>query len=123
MKTRSKDKIIINKEQIKEQKSIPIKKVIKSSSQIFKCGHGCYEVFKSQRQKLLHHDKLDYICQEEKSNLMNLITNYNLVLNKLLPTRRQRKKYKDYFQLVKQYQKTKRLSKDPFQFEAIVQLK
>ena len=54
---------------------------------------------------------------------MNLITNYNLVLNKLLPTRRQRKKYKDYYQLVKQYQKTKRSSKDPIQFEVIIQLK
>ena len=122
MKTRSKDKII-NKEQIKQQKSISIKKVIKSSPQIFKCGHGCYDIFKSKRQKLLHHDKLDYICQEEKSNLMNLIANYNLVLNKLLPTRRQRKKYKDYYQLVKQYQKTKRSSKDPIQFEVIIQLK
>ena len=87
------------------------------------CSHGCNHIFKSIKQKLLHHDKLDYICEEEKSNLMNLITNYNLVLNKLLPTRRQRKKYKDYLQLLKQYQKTKRLSKDPFQFEAIVQLK
>ena len=122
MNTRSKDKII-NKETIKEEKTIPLKKVIKTSPQIFKCGHGCYDIFKSKRQKLLHHDKLDYICEEEKSNLMNLITNYNLVLNKLLPTRRQKKKYKDYLQLLKQYQKTKRLSKDPFQFEAIVQLK
>ena len=40
------------------------------SHQEFTCAHGCNQFFKSNRQKLLHHDKLDFICHEEKSNLI-----------------------------------------------------
>ena len=93
------------------------------SHQEFTCAHGCNQFFKSNRQKLLHHDKLDFICHEEKSNLINLIENFNLVINKLLPYENQKKKYKEYYQLIKQYKRTKKLSKDPLQFETLIQLK
>ncbi len=93
------------------------------SHQEFTCAHGCNQFFKSNRQKLLHHDKLDFICNEEKSNLINLIENFNLVINKLLPYENQKKKYKEYYQLIKQYKRTKKLSKDPLQFETLIQLK
>ena len=66
---------------------------------------------------------LDFICHEEKSNLINLIENFNLVINKLLPYENQKKKYKEYYQLIKQYKRTKKLSKDPLQFETLIQLK
>ena len=95
----------------------------KKSEKMIKCGHGCNILFKSERQKILHHDKIDYICSEEKRNLINLIQNFNLTLNKLLPSFRQRKKYKEYFTLVKQYKRTKKFSKDPIQFSAIILLK
>lgn len=93
------------------------------SHQEFTCAHGCNQFFKSNRQKLLHHDKLDFICHEEKSNLINLIENFNLVINRLLPYENQKKKYKEYYQLIKQYKRTKKLSKDPLQFETLIQLK
>ena len=32
----------------------------------FMCNHGCHHIFKSMRQKLLHHDKLDDLCHNEK---------------------------------------------------------
>lgn len=123
MNTPSND-LNINEEINKEKNVIvSVNKEKNSSTEEFACQHGCHQLFKSKRQKLLHHDKLDYICHEEKSNLINLIENFNLVINKLLPYENQKKKYKEYYQLIKQYKRTKKLSKDPLQFETLIQLK
>ena len=79
---------------INEEQRIPenLNKLNNSSHQEFTCSHGCNQFFKSNRQKLLHHDKLDLICHEEQSNLINLIENFNFVINKLLPSTTQKKK-------------------------------
>ena len=41
------------------------------------CQHiNCYHKSKSIKQKLMHHDKLEEICLQEKNLLLNLIMNY-----------------------------------------------
>ena len=123
MNTPSND-ININQGIIKEKNVInSLNKETNSSNGEFSCQHGCHQLFKSKRQKLLHHDKLDYICHEEKSNLINLIEHFNFAINKLIPTSKEKCNYKEYLNLVKQYKRTKNLSKDPIQFEILIQLK
>ena len=109
---------------IKEKNVIvSVNKEKNSSKKEFSCQHGCHQLFKSKRQKLLHHDKLDYICHEEKSNLINLIEHFNFAINKLIPSLKEKCNNKDYISLLKQYKRTKNLSKDPIQFEILIQLK
>ena len=116
--------ININQGIIKEKNVInSLNKETNSSNGEFACQHGCHQLFKSKRQKLLHHDKLDFICHEEKSNLINLIEHFNFAINKLIPTSKEKCNYKEYLNLVKQYKRTKNLSKDPIQFEILIQLK
>ena len=123
MNTPSND-ININQGIIKEKNVInSLNKETNSSNAEFSCQHGCHQLFKSKRQKLLHHDKLDFICHEEKSNLINLIEHFNFAINKLIPTSKEKCNYKEYLSLVKQYKRTKNLSKDPIQFEILIQLK
>lgn len=123
MNTPSND-INIKEGTIKEKNVIvSVNKEKNSSNKEFSCQHGCHQLFKSKRQKLLHHDKLDYICHEEKSNLINLIEHFNFAINKLIPSLKEKCNNKDYISLVKQYKRTKNLSKDPIQFEILIQLK
>ena len=41
------------------------------------CFHfGCKHTFKTKKQKLMHHDKLEDECRNDKNYLMNLISNF-----------------------------------------------
>ena len=92
------------------------------SHQEFTCAHGCNQFFKSNRQKLLHHDKLDDLCHNEKMNILILLEQFNICINKILPDE-EKEKYKEYILLIKDYQKSKNKMRDKAQFEALVHIK
>jgi hypothetical protein len=50
-----------------------------------KCGHpGCTQKFKSRKQKLSHHDKLEPECAKEKALLTTLAGGFQNIINNLL---------------------------------------
>jgi hypothetical protein len=49
------------------------------------CQHkGCYHKSKTIKQKLMHHDKLEIECKNEKNNLFNLLNNFRNSIKDLL---------------------------------------
>ena len=66
------------------------------------CKHGCNHTFRTKRQKILHHDKLDNFCHVEKMNLLLLIEIFENSINKLIPDEKERRKYIPYTLLLKQ---------------------
>ena len=48
------------------------------------CSHGgiCHE-FKSKKQKIMHHNKLEKECRLEKNNILRLISKYEKTINEL----------------------------------------
>ena len=106
----------INKEKISEE-------INKKYNKKFVCNHGCHHIFKSMKQKLLHHDKLDNLCHIEKINILILLEQFNICINNLIPNEEEREKYKEYILLLKKYKNSKHKMTDQAQFEAILNLK
>ena len=106
----------INKEKISEE-------INKKYNKKFVCNHGCHHIFKSMKQKLLHHDKLDNLCHIEKINILILLEQFNICINNLIPNEEEREKYKEYILLLKKYKNSKHKMTDQAQFEAILHLK
>ena len=106
----------INKEKISEE-------INKKYNKKFVCNHGCHHIFKSMKQKLLHHDKLDNLCHIEKINILILLEQFNICINNLIPNEEEREKYKEYILLLKKYKNLKHKMTDQAQFEAILHLK
>ena len=50
----------------------------------YKCKHGCNYKFKTKKQMILHHDKIDSLCFNEKKLLINLIESYKNSLDKII---------------------------------------
>jgi len=105
-------------ETINNKKEIPSKKKIKKKFKIHKiqCLHGCNHAFKTRRQKVLHHNKLDTECSQEKLNLLILLENYQKTINQLLKFPNEKFTYRQFKRLIKQYNytKTKVLDRDQF---------
>ena len=106
----------INKEKISEE-------INKKYNKKFVCNHGCHHIFKSMKQKLLHHDKLDNLCHIEKINILILLEQFNICINNLIPNEEEREKYEEYILLLKKYKNSKHKMTDQAQFEAILHLK
>ena len=106
----------INKEKISEE-------INKKYNKKFVCNHGCHHIFKSMKQKLLHHDKLDNLCHIEKINILILLEQFNICINNLIPNEEEREKYKEYILLLKKYKNSKHKMTNQAQFEAILHLK
>ena len=106
----------INKEKISEE-------INKKYKKKFVCNHGCHHIFKSMKQKLLHHDKLDNLCHIEKINILILLEQFNICINNLIPNEEEKEKYKEYILLLKKYKNSKHKMTDQAQFEAILHLK
>ncbi len=87
------------------------------------CRHGCNHIFKSIKQKLLHHDKLDKFCRYEKINILILLEQFNLTINKLIPNKKEKENIKEYILLLKEYNNLKRKIRDNGEFETIVNIK
>ena len=89
----------------------------------YQCLHGCNHSFKTKRQKILHHFKLDNFCHEEKVNIMKLIQEYNKAIDILIPDKKEKLKLSGYKKILKQYNYVCEKSLDKAQLESIVQLK
>ena len=49
------------------------------------CSHlGCKHTFKTKKQKIMHHDKLEDECRSDKNYLMSLIASFKSSLNDIL---------------------------------------
>ena len=86
----------------------------------YECKHGCNHIFRTKRQKILHHDKLDNICHEEKMNLLLLIEIFEDSINKLIPGELERRKYIEYTVLLKQIARVKKKAIDTIQMKGFL---
>ena len=48
----------------------------------YKCNHGCNHGFKTKKQMILHHDKIDNFCFNKKNLLIKLIESYQNSVDK-----------------------------------------
>ena len=86
----------------------------------YECKHGCNHIFRTKRQKILHHDKLDNICHEEKMNLLLLIEIFEDSINKLIPRELERRKFIEYTVLLKQIARVKKKAIDKIQMKGFL---
>lgn len=54
-----------------------------SSKDILCCHPGCKHSFKTKKQKLMHHDKLESQCKNEKNLIIKLLSEYKKCFNSL----------------------------------------
>lgn len=85
------------------------------------CSHkGCEHSFKTKKQKLMHHDKLDEECRTEKNSLLRLLSLFKKTVEELT------KNYdiddsfsSDFLSLSKESENTKKYIMDVNQYDAI----
>ena len=86
------------------------------------CSHGgvCHE-FKSKKQKIMHHNKLEKECRLEKNYIIRLISNYENTLNKIKNEIKDinLEEYEEYQELKKQKEKKKKIASDKDLFQSI----
>jgi uncharacterized Zn-finger protein len=86
------------------------------------CTHGglCHE-FKTKKQKIMHHNKLEKECRLEKNYIIRLINNYQLAINKLKNNYEgiSLEEYDEYQNLLKQKIKTEKITIDKDLFDSI----
>jgi uncharacterized Zn-finger protein len=86
------------------------------------CSHGgvCHE-FKSKKQKIMHHNKLEKECRLEKNYIIRLISNYENTLNKIKNEIKDinLEEYEEYQELKKQKEKTEKIASDKDLFQSI----
>jgi len=86
------------------------------------CSHGgvCHE-FKSKKQKIMHHNKLEKECRLEKNYIIRLISNYENTLNKIKNEIKNinLEEYQEYQELKKQKEKTEKIASDKDLFQSI----
>ena len=85
------------------------------------CSHnGCEHTFKTKKQKLMHHDKLDEECRMEKYALLRLLVCFKKGIEELVGKDKVNKmECKDYTELLKQKIITQHAVADQGQFNAI----
>ena len=121
---------------IQEQKkdSIPEKNIIKPNElehnelhlfkvENYKCNHGCNHGFKTKKQMILHHDKIDNFCFNEKKLLIKLIESYQNSVDKILSEKSMNnfKKTEEYQYLQQQLKRAKECSIDKIQLESLIE--
>ena len=86
------------------------------------CSHGglCHE-FKTKKQKIMHHNKLEKECRLEKNYLIRLINNYQMAINKLKNDNEgiSLDEYEEYKVLLKQKNKAEKITTDKDLFDSI----
>ena len=83
------------------------------------CSHGgvCHE-FKTKKQKIMHHNKLEKECRLEKNYLIRLINNYQMAINKIDESI-SLNEYDEYKALLKQKTKVENITTDKELFDSI----
>ena len=71
----------------------------------YRCVHGCNHSFKSKKQMLLHHDKIDSFCQNEKMQLIKLVESYQNSLEQIIHNDNKFKLTQEYLDLKEQFKK------------------
>ncbi len=89
----------------------------------YKCKHGCNYKFKTKKQMILHHDKIDSLCFNEKKLLINLIESYKNSLDKIISDKKLKnfEKTDEYICLQQQIKKTKKSCIDKMQLECLIE--
>ena len=89
----------------------------------YKCNHGCNHSFKTKKQMILHHDKIDNFCFNEKKLLIKLIESYQNSLDKILSEQKFNlfKNTDEYTYLQRQLKKAKKCSLDKIQLESLIE--
>ena len=86
------------------------------------CSHGgtCHE-FKTKKQKIMHHNKLEKECRLEKNYLISLINNYQNAINKIKKDDESisLNEYDEYNQLLKQKNKVEKITTDKDLFDSL----
>jgi uncharacterized Zn-finger protein len=85
------------------------------------CTHGgvCHE-FKSKKQKVMHHNKLEKECRSEKNNIIRLISSYEKVINEFLNNIGiNLEELNEYQELILQKEKTEKIIYDKDLFDSI----
>ena len=86
------------------------------------CNHGgiCHQ-FKSKKQKIMHHNKLEKECRLEKNYILRLITNYENTINKIKNEIKDinLEEYDEFQELKKQKEKTENIIQDKELFQSI----
>lgn len=95
------------------------------------CSHlNCEHSFKTKKQKMMHHDKLDEECRIEKNFLIRLLTSYKDTVNDLIKSIKDNsdgdkkkteliKESKAYINMKTQMEKTQKKIMDQEQYEAL----
>ena len=86
------------------------------------CSHGglCHE-FKTKKQKIMHHNKLEKECRLEKNYIIRLINNYQKAINILRTNENiiSLEEYDEYKELLEQKIKTEQMTTDKDLFDSI----
>ena len=86
------------------------------------CSHGglCHE-FKTKKQKIMHHNKLEKECRLEKNYLIRLINNYQKAINILKKEDEgiTLEEYDEYKELLEQKNRTEKITTDKDLFDSI----
>ena len=89
----------------------------------YKCNHGCNHSFKTKKQMILHHDKIDNYCFNEKKLLIRLIESYQNSVDKILAQQNSKKfkNTKEYQYLQQQLKRAKECAIDKIQLESLIE--
>ena len=89
----------------------------------YKCNHGCNHGFKTKKQMILHHDKIDNFCFNEKKLLIKLIESYQNSVDKILSDKNMNNfiKTEEYQYLQQQLKRAKECSIDKIQLESLIE--
>ena len=89
----------------------------------YKCLHGCNHIFKTKKQMILHHDKIDNFCFNEKKLLIKLIESYQNSVDKILSEQNSNnfKNTDEYQYLQQQLKRAKDCSIDKMQLESLIE--
>ena len=86
------------------------------------CSHGgvCHE-FKTKKQKIMHHNKLEKECRLEKNYIIRLINNYQNAIDVLKKEQNiiSLDEYDEYKELLEQKNKTEKITTDKDLFDSL----
>jgi hypothetical protein len=87
----------------------------------YACRHiDCSHRFKTKKQRVFHHNKIEKQCKTEKQVLIKLIRNYKVALTRLINKGKVDITSVDYLKLKKTYKATEKVSSDIEYFHCLL---
>jgi hypothetical protein len=88
------------------------------------CSHfGCKHIFKTKKQKLMHHDKLEDECRSDKNYLMNLISSFQNFFNEICSDKDKIKFEQNYISINEQIKKVEEVVLNKEHYDALLGIK